>query len=414
MRKTILLTATGSAGDVHPLIALGIGLKRLGQHPIIVVNEHFEPLTRQHDLAFIPLGSEADFLKIAQNPDLWHPTKSFRVLIDYAIAPYVRPLYDIISQFDPANTIVASSGFMVGARMAHEKLGFPWVTLHLQPVLFRTVFDTPAMGGFFFPEWLPPMVKRGYFKLLDAALIDPAIGPAVNPVRKALGLPPQKHFYGDSFHAPQKSIGLFPDWFAPPQPDWPAQVELTGFVHFDGGETADLSPELAAFLEAGDPPLVFTAGSAMLYGAEFFQTSVAAAQRLGRRAVLVAQGNHQIPDNLPETILHVDYVPFSLLLPHTAVFVHHGGIGTVAQALAAGVPQLVRPITHDQPDNARRLEKLGVATMLLTKDYEETAVAHQLDQLLNSPNIRNLCQKWAPQVDFDQALQHTCQRILAL
>ena len=202
--------------------------------------------------------------------------------------------------------------------------------------------------------------------------------------------------------------------FAPPQPDWPAQVELTGFVHFDGGETADLSPELAAFLEAGDPPLVFTAGSAMLYGAEFFQTSVAAAQRLGRRAILVAQGNHQIPDNLPETILHVDYVPFSLLLPHTAVFVHHGGIGTVAQALAAGVPQLVRPITHDQPDNARRLEKLGVATMLLTKDYEETAVAHQLDQLLNSPNIRNLCQKWAPQVDFDQALQHTCQRILAL
>jgi rhamnosyltransferase subunit B len=413
MSKTVLLTATGSAGDVHPLIALGIGLKRLGQRPIIVVNEHFEPLARQHDLAFIPLGSEADFIKIARNPDLWHPTKSFRVLIDYAIAPFVRPLYDIISQFDPAQTIVAASGFQYGARIAYEKLGMPWVTLHLQPVLFRTVFDTPAMGGFFFPEWLPPTLKRGYFKLLDAVLVDPAIGPAVNPVRQELGLPGQKHFYGDSFHAPQKSIGMFPDWFAPPQPDWPAQIELTGFVRFDGGETAELSPELAAFLEAGEPPLVFTAGSAMLYGKDFFQTSVAATQQLGRRAVLVARGKQQIPDNLPETILHVDYVPFSLLLPHAAVFIHHGGIGTVAQALAAGVPQLVRPITHDQPDNARRLERLGVAAMLLTKDYEVTAVAHKLDQLLNSPEVKQQCQKWAQQVDFDRALQHTCERILA-
>jgi rhamnosyltransferase subunit B len=84
----------------------------------------------------------------------------------------------------------------------------------------------------------------------------------------------------------------------------------------------------------------------------------------------------------------------------------------VAQALAAGVPQLVRPITHDQPDNARRLERLGVAAMLLTKQYEGTAVAHKLDQLLNSPEVRNKCQKLAQRVDFNQALQHTCQMII--
>lgn len=422
MGKTIVLTAVGSAGDIHPLIALGMGLQKQGHQPVIAVNEHFRPLADQNGLDFIPLGSEAQYVQITRNPDLWHLTKSFQVLVDDAIGPFVRPLFDILAQFDPAHTIVAASGFMYGARIAHEKLGLPWVTLHLQPALFRTAYDTPTMGSASFPEWIPPAVKRGYFRLLDAALIDRAIGAKVNPFRRELGLPPQKQFLGASFHAPQKSIGLFPDWFAPPQPDWPTQIELTGFVRYDGGEmpalstveVAVLSSELVAFLENGPPPLVFTAGSAMLHGARFFAESVAAAQQLNCRAVLVARDRSQIPSNLPSTVLHVDYVPFSLLLPHAAALVHHGGIGTVAQALAVGVPQLIMPMSHDQPDNARRLQRLGVAEMLRPKKYRETAVAHKLDQLLNSPQTRQQCQKWAQQVDFDAALQQTCQAIIQL
>ncbi|MCA9953496.1 MAG: glycosyltransferase family 1 protein [Ardenticatenaceae bacterium] len=411
MKKTIVLTAVGSAGDIHPLIALGRGLKQNGHSPVLAVNAHYQPLVIKNGLDFIQLGSAEQYLQITQNPDLWHPTKSFQVLVDYSIGPFIRPLYDSLTQFDPASTVVAASGFMYGARLAYEKLGLPWLSLHLQPALFRTAYDVPPLGTSALPGWLPPAVKRGYFNLLDALLIDGAIGAKVNPVRRELGLPPQSHFLGESFHSPLKSIGLFPDWFAPPQPDWPPQIELTGFVRFDGGETAVLPSELAAFLQNGEPPLVFTAGSAMRHGARFFTESAAAAQKLGRRAVLVARDATQIPANLPETVLHVTYVPFSLLLPHAAALVHHGGIGTVAQALAAGVPQLVMPMSHDQPDNARRLKQLGVADVLRPNAYVATAVAAKLDHLLQSAQTKQQCQKWAGRVDFAAALQQTCHAI---
>lgn len=412
MKKNVVLTAVGSSGDIHPLIALGRGLQALGHHPILAVNEYFQGLVAQNGLAFIQLGKAADYVRTEQNPDLWHPTKAFQVIVEGTIGPCVRPLYDILTGFDPADTVVASSGLMYGARMAHEKLGLPWVTVHLQPSVFRSLVDTPMMGTVALPGWLPRWAKRGYFRLLDGALIDRLLGEKVNPVRQELGLPPQREFFGATMHAPQKSVGLFPAWYAAPQPDWPPQVELTGFVRYDRGETAVLSPTITDFLAAGEPPLVFTAGSAMLHGQAFFRVSAAAAQRLGRRAILVSRSSDQLPAGLPDTILPVSYVPFSLLLPHAAALVHHGGIGTVAQGLAAGVPQVVMPMSHDQPDNARRLERLGVGATLPPGRYGETAVVDKLTQLLQSPQVRQRCDQWARQVDFAAALAQTCRAIV--
>ena len=413
-KKNIILTAVGSSGDIHPMIALGRELQVMGHHPILAVNNYFQKLVEQNGLPFVQLGVAEDYLRSEQNPDLWHPTKSFEVIVEEAIGPCIRPLYDILTAFDPADTIVVSSGLMYGARIAHEKLGLPWVTVHLQPSVFRSFYDTPIMGNVALPEWLPHWFKRGYFNLLDVAVIDRLLGKKVNPLREEMGLPPQSQFFGETIHAPQKSIGLFPAWFAAPQPDWPPQIELTGFVRYDRGETAVLSPTITDFLVAGEPPLVFTAGSAMHYGQPFFQTSAAAAQRLGRRAILVSRSTDQFPAHLPDTILPVTYVPFSLLLPHAAALVHHGGIGTVAQALAAGVPQLVMPMSHDQPDNARRLERLGVGATLPPKQYQETAVADQLTKLLQSPKTRQQCTHWAQQVNFDHALAQTCRAIVSL
>lgn len=412
--KTILLPTVGSSGDVYPVIALGKGLQARGERPYIVANAYYEDLVAANGLPFIPMGEADAYQKLINNPDLWHPTKGFQVLVEHAIGPYVRPLFDIIAQFDPKETVVAASGFLYGARMAREKLGTPYATLHLQPALFRTAYDTPAMGGFFFPEWLPVWLKRVYFGLIDAALVDRAIAPKVNPVRAELGLPPQKHFFGDGFHAPQKSIGLFPDWYAPPQPDWPSQIELTGFVRYDDGEEAALPPAVSDFLIAGDAPLIFTAGTAMKHGEGFFATAVAAAKKLNHPAILVTKFADQLPFPLPEHVLHVAYVPFSLLLPRAAALIHHGGIGTVAQALAAGVPQLVMPMSHDQPDNARRVTQLGVGKMVLPPDFEETAVAQALNELLTSNQVRMRCKALAQKVDFDRALAAACESIVGI
>jgi rhamnosyltransferase subunit B len=122
-----------------------------------------------------------------------------------------------------------------------------------------------------------------------------------------------------------------------------------------------LTEATKSFIQAGAPPVVFTAGSAMAQSAEHFRCAVEAVRGQEMRAILVSKFKDQIPDNLPPNVYHATYEPFDQLCPLAAAVQHHGGIGTSIQCLTAGKPQLVVPFAHDQFDNALRLQKLQVA-----------------------------------------------------
>jgi UDP:flavonoid glycosyltransferase YjiC (YdhE family) len=151
-----------------------------------------------------------------------------------------------------------------------------------------------------------------------------------------------------------------------PRPDWPPHSRITGHVFYDGpGERGRLSPDLDRFLQDGPPPVVFTLGTAAVGAAgPFFHESLEAARLLGTRAVLLVGDDPENlpPRPLPEGIAAFDHAPFSKLFPRARAVVQQGGIGTIGQALRA--PQLVVPFAHDQPDNALRVEGLGVARVL--------------------------------------------------
>ena len=204
---------------------------------------------------------------------------------------------------------------------------------------------------------------------MDRFLIDALLAPETNAFRAELGLPPVSRLFDRWLHSPQRTIGLFPEWFAPPPPDWPPNVVLTGFPLWDESGVRGPSSELEEFLGAGEPPVVFTAGSAMTQAQRFFQVSAEVCRATGRRGLFLTMFPEQLPAPLPDGVRHFDYVPFSAVLPRSAVLVHHGGIGTTAQALAAGVPQLVVPAAHDQPDNAVRVRRLGAGEFLLPRSY---------------------------------------------
>ena len=170
-------------------------------------------------------------------------------------------------------------------------------------------------------------------------MIDPLLGPSINELRQELGIEsPARGIFRDWNLSPQLVLGLFPEWFAPTQPDWPGQVALTGFPLWDQPEAAGLPVEVDEFLRGGEPPIVFTPGSAMAHGQEFFQAAVEACQSLGRRGILLTKYPQQLPPALPADVRHFSFVPFSQLLPRAAALVHHGGIGSSAQGLAAGLP----------------------------------------------------------------------------
>jgi UDP:flavonoid glycosyltransferase YjiC (YdhE family) len=208
-------------------------------------------------------------------------------------------------------------------------------------------------------------------------------------------------------HSPRRVIGLLPDWFGPPQPDWPAALRLTGFPLYDESEQADIPDSLRRFLDAGPPPILFTPGSANQDAARFFRAAIDASARLGRRALLLTRYAGHLPP-LPPTAYHETFVPLSHVLPRCAALVSHAGIGTLAQGLAAGVPQLTMPMGFDQPDNATRLHRLGVARWVLPSQFDGPRVASALQPLLDDAQTASQCRHWASRIRARDAIGDTC------
>ena len=406
---TVVVAALGSAGDVHPNVALAVALRQRGHRVLLVAASVFESLARRAGLEFVGLGTDSDFLGTIHDPALWHPYRAFSVVVKRLILPFMQPVYEVIErQAKSGDTLVVASSMAFGARIANEKLGVPLATIHMQPIMLRTVYAPPVFG---FPDilgHLPRVLRRPYLRAADRFAIDSLLAPEVNAFRASLGLAPAHRFLDRWFHSPQLIIGLFPDWFAPPQPDWPPNVHLTGFPLYDEGDSRPPQDGLTEFLDTGEAPVVFTAGSAMAQDREFFRVSVDVCRASGRRALLLTQFPEQLPGQLPSGIRRFDYVPFSQVLPRAAAFVHHGGIGTVAQGLAAGVPQLVVPLAHDQPDNAVRVRRLGVGDMLLPKEYKTGTVLERLNDVLKSPAIKESCRRCARDLATGNTLETAC------
>jgi UDP:flavonoid glycosyltransferase YjiC (YdhE family) len=210
-------------------------------------------------------------------------------------------------------------------------------------------------------------------------------------------------------------------WFshvlASPQPDWPEKIAVTGFPFYDKlapGET--FSSELAEFIAAGSPPVVFTLGSSAVFQAgSFYKESAEAVNMLGCRAVLLTGKNadNQLKQVLPNNIFAAEYAPYSELFPHAAAIVHQGGAGTTAQALRAGVPMCVVPYSHDQPDNARRCVNLGVARSISRGDYKAPLVAKNLEALLTNGDYRTAAQMTAGEMAQENGVAAACDGLEA-
>ena len=406
-KHTILLCTIGSAGDVNPFIGLGEHLIKRDFRVVLITSQYFESHAHNAGLEFFGLGNTEDYQTIIQNPDLWDPDKGFKVFAESVVFPIMEPAYEIISRFDPSKTILVAQGQFFAAHIAHEKLGFPFITIHLQPAAFRSVYEFPLL-----PTWMPPILKRGLFNLLDALVLDKLFAPNINHFRQRLGLSPVKNIFDHWTHSPQLNLCLFPDWFATPQPDWPPQTQLTSFVYYDkqnGKE--EIHDTVKEFFNAGSTPILFTPGTAMKHANQFFLDCIEACQLLGQRGILLTQYPEQLPPELPKNIQHFAYLPFSKVLPQALALVHHGGIGTTAQAIAAGIPQVIRPMAHDQPDTALRVEKLGIGVSLSPKKFRAESLAAHLKKLITSEAVLDQCKVYAARIDPARSLNESCMVI---
>ena len=410
----VLLIPVGSHGDVHPIVGIGRALHGRGHRVTVMTNGHFEPLVRRCGLEFIELGTDEEYQAIMADPRLWDPMWGWKVVFEQGTLPSVRPMFDAVAEYFRSvggDAIAVGASLALGARVAQEALGVPLATVHLQPSIFRSVYETPRLPGapMAMVARLPAWAKRQVFRFADWKVVDPVIAPPLNAFRAEHGLAPASRIADSYWHSPELVIGLWPAWFAAPQPDWPPQARLTGFPLFDERGLEPLPAGLKAFLSEGEPPVAFTPGSAMRHGQGFFEASADACRRLGRRGVLLTRHREQIPPALPPGVIHVDFAPFSELLPRCAALVHHGGIGTMAQAMAAGVPQLIMPLSHDQPDNADRVRRLGIGAGISPKAYNGPRVARELEMLINSPRVQESCRVVKARFAGIDPLGQTCE-----
>ena len=360
-----LVSALGSAGDVHPFITISQALIARGHAVRMIASPYFEERIRRAGVDFAPMGAPGDYERVLQRPELWEPRSGSRFILD-ELLQRVPEGYEVTRAAAHDADVLIGSTLSWGMRLVQEVAGLPGATVHLSPVCIPSAIAPPILPGVGDLSWMPYWSRRLLQRAGDRFVLDRLIGPRLNGFRASLGLPPVRRIWSRWVHSPDLTIGAWPEWFAPRQPDWPPQAQTSGFPVFD--EVGRLDPALERFIEdaraTGTAPIGITAGSAMAHGGRFYARALDACRALDVRVVLVTAFAGQLPSPLPGWAHRTAYAPFSTLLPRLAALIHHGGIGTSAQALAAGIPQAIVPFAHDQFDNAARLRRLGVSTTL--------------------------------------------------
>ena len=412
--KRIVLATIGSLGDLHPMLALATELARRGHHLTIASTPFYRERVEALGFAFSPLRPDwdpTDHSLIAQCEDR---KRGPEILFRQLILPHLRATYDDLRKATAGADLMLAGELVYPAPLIAEKYALPWASVILSPTSFFSVHDPSLLvnvPALYRLRNAGPLLNR---TLLNAGkLLNRHWWKPVRELRRELGLSTQcDPVFRDKF-APDLVLALFSSIFAQPQKDWPRQTIQPGFLFYDHAPEdrrldARSTTALQAFLADGEPPLVFTQGStAVHHPGSFYETSVAAARLLKRRALLIGA---DIPTESGD-ILSLPYVSYAEVFPHAAAIVHQGGSGTTAQALRAGRPQLIVPFGWDQPDNGMRVARAGAGICMARREYQMGAAVSGLKALLENSSYEARARSLAIEMQAEEGLPAACDAL---
>ena len=404
----------GSLGDLHPMISLGLELRSRGHEVVINTWDGYAEKIAMLGFEFARLRPSLD----PNDKELIKRAVDTRngpeTVIRELVLPYLDDMFeDLKTACEGADAMVTGELLYV-AKSLHEITGINWITTTLSPLTLFSFHDPGIYPGAGFLELLRPLpvfVHRGIFEF--ARLTIKHWFKPYREFRERRGLDPDHDpVFLDKF-SEQCHLAMFSRAFAAPQPDWPPHAIQPGFCFYDGQEDEGKMPDgLQEFLDAGDPPIVFTLGSAAVMDAgEFFNESAKAAVRLGRRTVLIYGRDNEPPKGMSDEIVGFEYAPFSRVFPRASCVVHQGGVGTTGQVLRAGVPHLVMPYAHDQPDNAARIRRIGVGEMIDRHRYTGDRAAKLISDILAAPSYAQKAKEIQAVIDTEGGSFAACDAI---
>lgn len=427
----IVLATFGSLGDVHPMIALGIELKRRGHKIVFAAMEFYREKIDTLGFEFRPLRPNVNPEDRELARTIMNAKDGTERLILDVLMPNLMPMYEDLSEAVKGADVLISGEVVYAAASVVEKTKIRWITTSLAPASFLSAYDP------FVPPPAPWMenvrfLGANFHKALYF-MLRRSIRHWYTPYkefRRKLDLSENHDPIFDGKYSKLLHLAMFSKILGKPQPDWHSPTLQTGFCFYDGqDDLGEMPDELNKFLDAGEPPIVFTLGSAAALDAgNFFEESAKAARVLGRRAVLL-YGVFNEPPKVTESgkwkvlsedgkktdasgIVAFEYAPYSQIFPRAACVVHQGGVGTTAQVLRAGVPHLIMPYAHDQPDNAARCARIGVARIVSREKYRAETAAKQLSELLGNLSYKANAIEAKRVVSVENGVRIACDAIV--
>src|SRR5262245_48291897 len=411
----IVLTTWGSYGDINPYLGLALALKARGHEPILAAAAYYRSVAELEGIELCAVRPDIDPANSEIVARVMHPRRGPEVILRELMLPSVEDAYEDLQRAVRGADLLISHPITFAAPVLADKTGIPWISSVLAPISFFSTHDFPVLPAALFLKrlellgsWVAPLL----YKLAERSTR--AWSAPVYKFRAKLGLPPGGDPIYEGQHSPALVLALFSRVLAKPQPDWPANVRVTGRISFDAGHGKALSSELEEFLGQGAPPIVFTLGSsAVLAAGDFYEESIAAVRELGLRGVMLAgrEGLARLGGKTSKDVLIIDAAPHSDLFPKAAAIVQQCGIGTLGQALSAGCPILAVPFAHDQPDNAYRIERLGVARVVYPPKYRAPRVAQELRQLIEENKYKQAAKEVAARVRAEDGIAAACDAI---
>lgn len=420
MTRRFLIASFGSLGDLFPLLAVGVELRRQGQYVRLAGPAGYEERVRAQGLDFMPISPQmsapGEMAPLMER--IMDPRHGPMTVVRELMMPAVRTQFEELLPAARQSDLLVSHPITYGAPAAAEAAGIPWAAAALQPMVFFSKYDPPVLPNL-------PGAARLYglgpaFTGLLFALADRITRPAAAPLlrlRRELKLADRGNPIMRGQFSPHLNLALFSRLMAQPQRDWPPNSLVTGFPFWDSEGEAPLPSALEEFLSAGSPPIVFTLGSsAVQIGGDFYMESLGAARQLGRRSLLlVGEGEqNRLPHPLPEDAFAAAWAPHAQVFPRAAAIVHQGGVGTTGQALRSGRPSLFVTFSHDQPDNLARCRRLGVALGMPRRRYNSRTAAAQLHRLLTEPSFARSAEEAARQVQREPGAPAAAAALLQL
>ena len=409
----VVLATWGSYGDLFPIVGLALELKRRGHDAVVATCGFYGELVTSLGLGFHAVPPDIDPTDRQMFEWLLHARRGPDRLLRELLSPAIEESYAATEAAARGADLLVSHPVTFAVPLVARKHGIPFVSTALAPLTLFSRHDFPVLPGIPGSAFLRergPTVRRILHSLVRA-LSRHGMAP-VDRLRERLGLPDAGHPLFEGQFSPLATLALFPTVLAEPQPDWPPNVVRAGFVSYNGPDP--MPQALLEFLDAGPPPVTFTLGtSAVGAPGDFFREAAAACVEAGCRGVLLVgrlPGNES-PSVPAQGVMAVDYAPHAELFPRSAVIVHQAGMGTTSQALRAGKPQLIVPHAHDQPDNAYRVNQMGVARVCTPTRFRSARVASHLRDLLAEGPHRIRAEALARTVRMDRGADAAADKI---